>query len=391
MQTGRNEILAPDRSTLNDHSIEDELIHPIAKAGSIERYEFEDLDSSIIWTEGVEIDDYPNLKAYLLPYKEDLASRYDIKSRAANWWEISNPRNASLFFSDRPRILVPFIATGNKFCVDTKKRLNDGGDIRAIFFDLDNIYSEYYVCPILNSKLCEYYHLRHTKLKRGGYYEYFEGQLSSLPVRRIHFTTSPAQRERLVAGLVARYERDEHQALLAEVEALLPKTADGDFLAFQPDATGAEEKSDVVHDLLAHLAERMIAMHKEKQARVETFWADLARAADSATFETLRNKGKWEQSLAKDPACRPFVDAGSRSTRNLDESLGWDETCFAAFAAMLAGKSAVTPHLLDAYRQHHPPYKALVERIETTDDLIDQIVYRLYGLTEDEIAVVEGG
>ena len=29
-------------------------------------------------------------------------------------------------------------------------------------------------------------------------------------------------------------------------------------------------------------------------------------------------------------------------------------------------------------------------RIASTDALIDQIVYRLYGLTEEEIAVVEG-
>ncbi|MBS1253770.1 MAG: hypothetical protein MAG451_02823 [Anaerolineales bacterium] len=29
-------------------------------------------------------------------------------------------------------------------------------------------------------------------------------------------------------------------------------------------------------------------------------------------------------------------------------------------------------------------------RIQLTDDLIDQIVYRLYGLTEEEIAIVEG-
>jgi len=30
------------------------------------------------------------------------------------------------------------------------------------------------------------------------------------------------------------------------------------------------------------------------------------------------------------------------------------------------------------------------ERLAFTDKLIDQIVYRLYGLTEEEIAVVEG-
>jgi hypothetical protein len=32
----------------------------------------------------------------------------------------------------------------------------------------------------------------------------------------------------------------------------------------------------------------------------------------------------------------------------------------------------------------------LRERIEATDKLIDQIVYRLYGLCEEEIRIVEG-
>ncbi|VUT27720.1 MAG: hypothetical protein SYNGOMJ08_00270 [Candidatus Syntrophoarchaeum sp. GoM_oil] len=32
----------------------------------------------------------------------------------------------------------------------------------------------------------------------------------------------------------------------------------------------------------------------------------------------------------------------------------------------------------------------VIERIEKTDWLIDQVVYRLYGLSEEEIGVVEG-
>ena len=32
----------------------------------------------------------------------------------------------------------------------------------------------------------------------------------------------------------------------------------------------------------------------------------------------------------------------------------------------------------------------LMERIKETDELIDQIVYKLYGLTEEEIGIVEG-
>ena len=33
----------------------------------------------------------------------------------------------------------------------------------------------------------------------------------------------------------------------------------------------------------------------------------------------------------------------------------------------------------------------LKQRIAATDRLIDQIVYRLYGLTDEEIAIVESG
>ena len=36
-------------------------------------------------------------------------------------------------------------------------------------------------------------------------------------------------------------------------------------------------------------------------------------------------------------------------------------------------------------------HQPLLARIEATDRLIDQIVYRLYGLTDEEIVVVEGG
>ena len=35
-------------------------------------------------------------------------------------------------------------------------------------------------------------------------------------------------------------------------------------------------------------------------------------------------------------------------------------------------------------------YSNLTERIAHTDHLIDQIVYQLYGLTDEEIAIVEG-
>lgn len=45
---------------------------------------------------------------------------------------------------------------------------------------------------------------------------------------------------------------------------------------------------------------------------------------------------------------------------------------------------------LDARPHLHAELAAVRTQIERTDRLIDQVVYRLYGLTEEEIAVVEG-
>jgi hypothetical protein len=220
-----------------------------------------------------------------------------------------------------------------------------------------------------------------------------------LPFRRIEFTTLTDQRESLVeevkdkaeqaiqslanSGLVGS-DAPMDQAVLAQAAAPA--------LSFVEERLSAEpEQADVVHDLLAHLAERMIEMHEQKQERVESFWLDLEGVTDAGTFEELREHGKWGRSLWRaSEDCRPFVGEESRSTRHLDESLGWNEDCFNVFVKALAGRVSNLSDVVGVYRRHHPPYRQLVQRIAATDRLIDQIVYWLYGLTEEEIAVVEG-
>jgi hypothetical protein len=43
------------------------------------------------------------------------------------------------------------------------------------------------------------------------------------------------------------------------------------------------------------------------------------------------------------------------------------------------------------FEQSMSRLQPLLERIASTDRLIDLIVYRLYGLTEEEVAIIEGG
>ncbi len=48
------------------------------------------------------------------------------------------------------------------------------------------------------------------------------------------------------------------------------------------------------------------------------------------------------------------------------------------------------PDLVRVHRQRQPAIATLDHRLASTDRLIDRIVYVLYGLSDDEIAIVEG-
>jgi hypothetical protein len=50
----------------------------------------------------------------------------------------------------------------------------------------------------------------------------------------------------------------------------------------------------------------------------------------------------------------------------------------------------LTHRLQDEYNNSLSVLRPIKAQLALTDSLIDQIVYKLYGLTEDEIAVVEG-
>ena len=238
-----------------------------------------------------------------------------------------------------------------------------------------------------------------TGTLQGTYSGIYPEDIRRIPIRRIQFITPANDRQQLKREARAK-AKEAVMALIASSaigsdspldRATLSGAASpalefvGERLAVRP------EQADVVHDLLAYEAEQITEMHKQKQASTEAFWLDLEGVVKRTAFETLRNKGKQERTLwRRAAACRPFVSEESHSTRHLDESLGWNEGAFKVFVKALVGKVPNLTDLVSVYRAHSPTYRELVARIEATDWLIDQIVYKLYGLTEEEIAVVEG-
>ena len=143
-------------------------------------------------------------------------------------------------------------------------------------------------------------------------------------------------------------------------------------------------ESDVVHDLLAFLAEQMIELNKQKQAETKRFLGWLERrlkiqpkdglaGIDSLTGKTILQgylgdyqKGEKETSWA-DFFYRLHQNRG-RLGVSLEQVKGEIEAEYEKSLAVLL------------------PIK---RQLAATDALIDQVVYKLYGLTDEEIAIVE--
>jgi hypothetical protein len=129
----------------------------------------------------------------------------------------------------------------------------------------------------------------------------------------------------------------------------------------------------VVHDLLAFLAEQMLEMNKQKQAEIKGFLGWLEGEV-GAKVEDLTPKTKVQEYYKQ----------------QFDELL--------AILKKNKRKIAIDPSRREPQERLRLEFdasvgklKPLMGRIAETDELIDQIVYKLYGLTDEEIGIVEEG
>jgi len=126
------------------------------------------------------------------------------------------------------------------------------------------------------------------------------------------------------------------------------------------------ERADVVHDLLALLAERMMTLNREKRAAAKQFLTDL-KDFHGIDTHALKPKTKLDE-FCKLEAAEVFAHFRANKLRLKDSD---EEKIRARFQN---AKDKLVP---------------LESSLALTDDLTDEIVYRLYALTPDEIKLVK--
>lgn len=146
--------------------------------------------------------------------------------------------------------------------------------------------------------------------------------------------------------------------------------------------------ADTVHDLLAYLAEQMIEMNKEKQSEIKGFlgWLESQLKIQS---DDKGNNGM--NALTGKSQIKNYLGDYQKGEANLNFKEFWKilEKNKTKIQANLKSRELYEA-LRSEYEKSLSKLLPLKEKLRKTDWLIDQIVYKLYGLTEEEIKIVEG-
>jgi type I restriction-modification system DNA methylase subunit len=192
---------------------------------------------------------------------------------------------------------------------------------------------------------------------------------AAIPIRNIKFTTPPDRREQSLQNAIALYNQYQSDR---QIEPLLNQV--------NHHLSQEQEEADVIHDLLAYLAEQMIELNKQKQTEIKSFLKWLERFI-GCEIDTLTNKSKIQNYLGD-----YYKNESSLSFDDLIEVLKKNKKKIKIDPVARKEQQSLEKEYQDSLNTLLP----IKEQLTNCDKLIDVIVYRLYGLTEEEIAIVEG-
>lgn len=159
------------------------IVKPWLKVGDIQKYAIELVEKrELVYTKLISsLDDYPQLKQRLLPFKPKLSNRREAKNGKIRWFDLQWPREQELFESEK--LICRFKASENTFCYDangfyssadtTVVALNESGKKK---------YETKYLLALLNSKVLSFYFKSYGKLMDYRY-EYYPGPVGRLRIK----------------------------------------------------------------------------------------------------------------------------------------------------------------------------------------------------------------
>jgi hypothetical protein len=226
-----------------------------------------------------------------------------------------------------------------------------------------------FLTACINSKLISfiYRELFESLSLQGGYLRIGPPQISRIPIRCINFSTATETRKALLEKAKALFQK-----YLVNKDHKFSDFIENRLLKGKKDCSVIEkEESDIVYDILIYLVEQIIELNIKKNEIIKEFIDSFERELDTKLgYMTYKKKLISFHELNYNE----FLEVLEKNQNKIPSKLS---------------DMAVEDYLRKIFEDNLEIISPLINKIKLIDELIDQILYKLYGLTDNEIAIVE--
>lgn len=404
--TGRNAAFFIDDETrqalISQDSNSEELIEPMVRGENIRRYHIRDEQQWMLYMdEGVNIERYPAVEEHLRQYKEELEGR----ATEQPWYELQQPQGEYVDYFENPKVVYPEIAPEARFAFDEGPLYPNN---KCFFLPTDE---KAYV-PLLNSSLSLFYLSQVLAKLEGGsedslYYEFRRQYMKKLPIAPSFNEVSDESGSTLseLAETMADYH-NQREAINLDLLDYLGSYSEGSSLAdvgiYQPPGGVAGTKLAATKDEYRNLRVGMVKAKRKAESTVVILATARYKPDDEDAHETdqwgytetellpamrLTELSEIEADLVE--AFVPVAVEKAGGFAGFRESATKTNSLVDRLEAITLPDPGDVADGLNRFLDAVERAEELEAQISETDDLIDELVYELYGLTDEEIETVE--
>jgi type I restriction-modification system DNA methylase subunit len=347
---------------------------------------------------------FPLAYDYLRQNKKTLEEREEGRMRGDQWYAFVYPKNLELMSSSK--ILVPDIADHASFAFDKAGEFAFTSGY-GITLKEDARESPDYLLGLLNSRLLDFYLKQVSTSLRGGYFRYFTQFLEQLPVRRVDPKNKGEAKlekvivERVQAIQAAYLQCGKLPEVLRRLIVHSQRTPCPLAHYLQKDFAATVKAEILIDDV-----QRTGFVHKisvKPEGKILTLIASVSGTPEDAPFslpvlrmsfkdEALRHfiYASWRHFLAEHSRQRRWTKG--KKTEQIYPLLVNTLEPLVYFSPAAGDNLRAVHDLMGAVAQAAgtADLAAVESEIRQLDFAIDAAVYELYGLTEEEIRLVEG-
>lgn len=258
----------------------------------------------------------------------------------------------------RRRLLFTLLSPPPCYCFDT------------VSYFLIEEEADFFYLALFNSQLMEWLFKRTSTNNHIS-----KREIAALPIRRINLVTPFPERDQISVKLNNYINMKQHDLILQEVTRALFQ---------QPDAA-----TDIVRDLLASLAKEMIELNQQKLLHQQTLFTLLAselglRTSTNDDIDLINLASLKRRGELLDFAGNHLPYSPELSPDRLWHIVQENKKHFLPFT------SKTEQNIKIGYQKILSDACSTIQALKATDRLIDDIIYKLYDLTPEEIKLIEG-